>query len=115
MLLSISTMFYAETNNYQFIKQATDGRFYLEEQTVVELANYIKQLEELNKNYLAQIENLKKQIANLEEQILNLEQQVAILNYEKKKLEDMLRAEKLKTWTVVAVVALGATVLLFVK
>ncbi|OOC36799.1 hypothetical protein SU69_07320 [Thermosipho melanesiensis] len=97
------------------MKQAPDGKFYLEEDTVVELANYIKQLQDLNENYKKQIENLKAQISNLEKQILNLEQQVAILNDEKKKLEAMLKAEQIKTWTVVAVVALGATVLLFIK
>ncbi|ABR31289.1 hypothetical protein [Thermosipho melanesiensis] len=106
---------FANENEYQFIKQAPDGKFYLEEDTVVELANYIKQLQDLNENYKKQIENLKAQISNLEKQILNLEQQVAILNDEKKKLEAMLKAEQIKTWTVVAVVALGATVLLFIK
>ena len=116
MPLSFSMILFAnDTSNYQFIQQSDDGRFYLTEDAVIELANYIKQLQDLNENYKAQIENLKKQISKLEQQILNLEQQVAILNDEKKKLEDMLRAEKLKTWTVVAVIALGATVLLFVK
>lgn len=115
MLLSISMMSFANENEYMFIKQATDGRFYMEENTVIELANYIKQLKELNNNYLAQIENLKKQIANLEKQISNLEEQVAILSDEKRKLEHLLKAEKLKSWTVVAVIVLGATAIFFIK
>ncbi|EKF49542.1 hypothetical protein H17ap60334_05002 [Thermosipho africanus H17ap60334] len=87
----------------------------MDENTVVELANYIKQLQDLNNNYKAQIENLKAQIANLEKQISNLEQQVAILSDEKKKLEAMLKAEKMKTWTVVAAITIGTTIYLFIK
>lgn len=115
MLLSISMMSFANESEYKFIQQDENGRFYMDENTVVELANYIKKLQDLNANYKQQISNLEKQIENLEQQILNLEQQVAILSDEKKKLEAMLKAEQLKTWTVVAVVALGATVLFFIK
>ena len=115
MLLSISTVFFANENDFRIIKQATDGRFYLEEQDIIDIANYIKQLEELNKNYLAQIENLKQQIANLEAQISNFEQQIAILNEEKKQIENQLVLEKAKTWVIVGAITLGAVVYLFVK
>ena len=115
MLLSISMILFANENDYRIIKQATDGRFYLEEQDIIDIANYIKQLEELNKNYLAQIENLKQQIANLEAQISNFEQQIVILNEEKRQIENQLTLEKAKTWVIVGAITLGAVVYLFVK
>jgi phage shock protein A len=89
----------------------------MDENTVVELANYIKQLQDLNNNYKAQIENLKAQISNLEKQILNLEQQVKTLEEENNKLQKELEVEKTKklVWTVVATIAIGSTIYLFVK
>lgn len=114
LLLTISMTSFAN-DDYKIIKQSTDGRFYLEEQDIIDIANYIKRLEELNKNYLAQIENLKQQIANLEAQILNLEEQVKTLQVENKKLQEQLRIEQLKTWSVVGIVALGTVVYLFIK
>lgn len=115
VLLSLLTTFSSENNEFQIIQRSPDGKYYLTDDTVVELANYIKQLQDLNSNYLKQIENLKAQIANLEQQIAILEQEVVVLNNEKKKLEALLNAERFKTWTVVAVVALGTTIFLFVK
>ncbi len=118
MLLSFSTILFAnETNNYNFIQQSPDGKFYLTEETVVDLANYIKQLQDLNANYLKQIENLKAQISNLEKQILNLEQQVKTLEEENKKLQQELTNEKTKqiVWTVVATIAIGSAIYIFVK
>jgi len=44
---------------YKVIQRAEDGRYYLDEQTVLLIANYIKQLEELNQNYKSQISNLE--------------------------------------------------------
>ncbi|MBB6061875.1 phage shock protein A [Thermosipho japonicus] len=110
-------LFANETNNYNFIQQSPDGKFYLTEDSVIELANYIKQLQELNANYLKQIENLKAQIANLEKQILNLEQQVKTLEEENNKLQKELETEKAKklVWTVVATIAIGSTIYLFIK
>lgn len=115
MLLSLLIAFSNENSEFQIIQRSPDGKYYLTDQTVIELANYIKQLQDLNSNYLKQIDNLKAQISNLEKQIANLEQEIAILNDEKKKLEALLNAERFKTWTVVAVVVLGATMILFVK
>ncbi|OOC42447.1 hypothetical protein XO08_07920 [Thermosipho sp. 1074] len=71
----------------------------------MDIANYIKQLEELNKNYLQQIDNLKKQIANLEAQILNLEKQQELTIERTKKF----------VWEIVAVIAIGTTIYLFIK
>jgi phage shock protein A len=110
-------MNFANESEYKFIQQDKDGKFYLTEQAVIDLANYIKQLQDLNNNYLAQIDNLKKQIDNLEKQIANLEQQILSLQEEKKKLEQELAMEKMKTitWTVVAAITIGTTIYLFIK
>lgn len=118
MLLIISTMNFAnEKNNYNFIQQSPDGRFYLTEDTVIELANYIKQLQELNNNYLEQINNLKEQINNLKQQISNLEEQIKVLESKNLELQKELEAEKLKktVLTVIATITLGTTIYLFVK
>jgi phage shock protein A len=110
-------MNFANESEYKFIQQDKDGKFYLTEQAVIDLANYIKQLQDLNNNYKAQIENLKAQIANLEKQILNLEQQVKTLEEENRKLQQELAFEKTKkvVWNVVAVISIGATIYLFIK
>lgn len=117
MLLSLLTTFSSENNEFQIIQRSPDGKYYLTDDTVVELANYIKQLQDLNNNYLAQIDNLKKQIDNLEKQIANLEQQILSLQEEKKKLEHELVMERMKTitWTVVAAITIGTTIYLFIK
>lgn len=117
VLLSFSIISFAENDNYQFIFQDKDGRYYLTEDTVIELANYIKKLQDLNTNYLAQINNLKQQIANLEKQILNLEEQVKILEDENNKLKKELEQERTRKliWTVVATIFIGSTIILFLK
>lgn len=111
MLLIFSTTLYADTaSNTQFIIQAPDGRYYMDESTVIALANYIKQLEELNKNYGLQIDNLSKQVELLKQQNITLQAQVDSLNQQ-------LKEEKNKQliYTVVAVITIGTTIILFLK
>jgi len=110
MLLSISTIMYANASDTQLIFRSDDGRYYLTEESVIALANYIKQLEDLNKNYGAQIDNLKKQIDNLT-------QQTDLLKAENEKLKAELEQQKQQKliWTVVATLAIGGVLYIFVK
>jgi len=82
----------------------------MDESTVIALANYIKQLEELNKNYGLQIDNLSKQVELLKQQNITLQAQVDSLNQQ-------LKEEKNKQlmYTVVAVITIGTTIILFLK
>jgi len=100
---------------YKIIQRAEDGRYYLDEESVLLLANYIKQLEELNQNYRTQIVNLEQQVKVLKD-LLELEKaQRAALENEVAKLQAELEKRKLVTWTVVAAIAIGTVVLLFVR
>ena len=110
MLLSISTILFANDNDTQLIFKSDDGRYYLTEESVIAIANYIKQLEDLNKNYGAQIENLKKQVENLT-------QQTDLLKAENEKLKVELEQQKQQklVWTVVATLAIGGVLYIFVK
>jgi len=82
----------------------------MDESMVIALANYIKQLEELNKNYGLQIDNLSKQVELLKQQNVTLQAQVDSLNQQ-------LKEEKNKQliYTVVAVITIGTTIILFLK
>ena len=97
-------------SDVEFIFKADDGNYYLSEQSVLALANYIKQLEDLNANYGQQIENLKKQIENLN-------QQTDLLKAENEKLKVELEQQKQQkiVWTVVATLAIGGVLYIFVK
>jgi len=101
---------YANASDTQLIFRSDDGRYYLTEESVIALANYIKQLEDLNKNYGAQIDNLKKQIDNLT-------QQTDLLKAENEKLKAELEQQKQQKliWTVVATLAIGGVLYIFVK
>ena len=101
---------YANASDTQLIFRSDDGRYYLTEESVIALANYIKQLEDLNKNYGAQIDNLKKQIDNLT-------QQTDLLKVENEKLKVELEQQKQQkiVWTVVATLAVGGVLYIFVK
>ncbi len=110
MLLIISTMLSAETSNTQFIFKNADGNYYMSEESVITLANYLKQLESLLTNYGEQIDNLKKEVENLtsQNQLLQVENEQL-----KKQLEEQ-KAQKI-TWTVVAALTIGGVLYLFVK
>ena len=101
---------YANGSETQLIFRSDDGRYYLTEESVIAIANYIKQLEDLNKNYGAQIDNLKKQIDNLT-------QQTDLLKAENDKLKAELEQQKQQKliWTVVATLAIGGVLYIFVK
>ena len=110
MLLITSTILFASVNETQLIFKSDDMRYYLTEESVIAIANYIKQLEDLNKNYGAQIDNLKKQIDNLT-------QQTDLLKAENDKLKAELEQQKQQKliWTVVATLAIGGVLYIFVK
>ena len=110
MLLITSTILFASENETQLIFRSDDGRYYLTEESVIAIANYIKQLEDLNKNYGAQIENLKKQVENLT-------QQTDLLKAESEKLKVELEQQKQQkvAWTVVAGIVIGGVLYLFLK
>lgn len=112
MLFASSMILLANSgSNYKFIKEE-NGKYYLEEEDVIALANYIQQLEDLNKNYLEQIKTLEKMIATYEAEIAALKEQV-------QNLQNQLEEERARTWlttaTVIAAIALGSVILLFVK
>ena len=97
-------------SDVEFIFKADDGNYYLSEQSVLALANYIKQLEDLNANYGQQIENLKKQIENLSTEN-------ELLKSENEKLKAEVESQKAQkvAWTVVATLAIGGVLYIFVK
>ena len=100
---------------YKIIQRDENGRYYLDEETVLLLANYIKQLEELNQNYRMQIANLEQQVKVLKD-LLELEKaERAALENEVAQLQAELEKRKLATWTVVAAIAIGTVVLLFAR
>ena len=100
---------------YKIIQRDESGRYYLDEETVLLLANYIKQLEELNQNYRAQIANLEQQVKVLKD-LLELEkaQRVAFEN-EVARLQAELDRRKTLTWAVVSAIVIGTVILLFVR
>ena len=109
-MLSITSTILFASENETLIFRSDDGRYYLTEESVIAIANYIKQLEDLNKNYGAQIENLKKQIENLS-------QQTDLLKAENEKLKAELEQQRQQKliWTVVATLAIGGVLYIFVK
>ncbi len=113
MLLAISTMFSEE---FQIIQRSEDGRWYLTDETVVALANYIKKLEELNENYKKQIETLESIKVNLEQQVETLKAQVEELKQENSQLQSELRKYQIRDfiYKVVAAITIGGVVYLFV-
>jgi len=103
--------------DYRIIQKSEDGRYYLDEETLTVLANYISKLEALNENYKLQISSLEQQTAKLKE-LLELERAekeslTAELNKVKAELAKLQTANTV--WTVVAAIALGATIILFVR
>lgn len=115
MMLLITSIAFSE--EYKIIRRSEDGRYYLDEETLVMLANYIARLEELNENYKLQISNLEQQVIKLKE-LLELERAeknslTEELNRVKTELEKLKKANTV--WTVVAAIAIGATIVLFVK
>ncbi len=113
MLLSTLMTFSAE---YKIIQRSEDGRYYLDEESVLMLANYIAKLEELNKNYSLQITNLEEQLKILKEliSIETAEKEAYKAEVEKLKNEIAKLRNVNVVWTVVASIAIGATVILFV-
>jgi phage shock protein A len=113
MLLLSLTMFSGEFK----VIRAENGKFYMDEETVIALANYIQKLEDLNQNYKLQIANLEEQVRNLKGMINAYEEKVALLEQKNKALQEEITALKAKyaIWSVVAAIAVGAVVYLFVK
>ncbi|MEM2126472.1 MAG: hypothetical protein QXQ53_08765, partial [Candidatus Methanosuratincola sp.] len=74
------------------IQKSEDGRYYLDEETVIMLANYISKLEDLNANYKLQIANLEEQVKNLKELLQIERKQVEILKEEIAELQKKLEA-----------------------
>lgn len=108
-------MFSAE---YKIIKRSDDGKYYLDDETVVLLANYIAKLEDLNNNYKLQIANLEEQVKNLRD-LLELEKtENATLKQKNETLAKEIERFKVSAnvWTIIASIAIGSTiVLLFFK
>lgn len=101
---------------YKIVK-SENGRFYLDEDSVVALASYIAKLEALNENYKLQIANLEEQVRVLKEALAQKEREVEVLKVELEKTKKALEEAKLwrNAMTVVAAVTIGTLVILFVK
>ena len=115
MTLLISLMTFSE--DYQIIQRSEDGRYYLDENTVILLADYIKKLEDLNSNYQLQISNLEEQVANLKELISAYEDEINNLRSENQSLKQEIESLSWQKTTlgVVTAVAVGAVIILFLK
>ena len=116
LLLGLSVFCF--TQDFQIIQKAEDGRYYMDEDTVMLLADYIAKLEELNNNYSLQINNLEQQVFNLKQQISVLEEQVNTLQTEKQQLQkEISRLELSKNiqWVVTATITVGGVVYLFMS
>jgi len=100
---------------YKIIQRAEDGRYYLDEETVILLANYIKQLEELNQNYRAQIANLEQQVQVLRDMLELEKAEKKALAEEVQRLKTELDKQKRVAWIVVGAITIGTLVLLFVR
>ena len=113
-LIILAVLSFAE--EYKIIQQDESGRYYLDEETVLLLANYIKQLEELNNNYKAQIATLEQQTAKLQEllQLTETENKALKRELEETKKEINSLSTKTTIWSVVAAIAIGTSIVLFV-
>jgi phage shock protein A len=94
-----------------------NGKFYMDEETVIALANYVQKLEDLNQNYKLQIANLEEQVRNLKRMIKAYEEKVTLLEQKNKALQDEIATLKARytMWTVIAAITVGTVVYLFVK
>ena len=103
---------------YEFIQVDPEtGNAIIPAEKIIPLANYIKQLEELNKNYLEQIKTLEEMIATYEAQIEALKSQVKNLEEELEETKQELEIQKFSklVFEVLAVIAAGTAVYIFVK
>lgn len=117
MLLITSTMFSEEpATKYKIIQKSDDGRYYLDEQAVIDLANYISRLESLVANYEEQIKVYEELIQNYEATIAAYKDQVAEMEQQYKTLEKEVAKLKFSrtAWQVVAAIAVGGIIYLFV-
>lgn len=108
ILLSFVVMILAQ--DYKIIR-SEDGKWILEEEDIKTISAYIMKLEALVDNYKQQISVLEEMNRNLQEQVSLLEKKVAMLEDEVKKYQ----AANVTQWIVVAAVAVGSIIFLFVK
>ena len=113
LLISLTTF----CEDFQIIQKSNDGRYYLDENTVMLLANYIKKLEDLNANYEMQISNLEEQVANLRDLLTAYEQEIDDLTSENEKLKHEVET---LSWQrsalgIVTAITVGAVIILFLK
>ena len=115
MMLLITSMVFCE--DYRIIQKSEDGRYYLDENTVILLANYIKKLEDMNMNYQAQIGNLEEQVANLKDLISAYEEEINKLSQDNKSLKDQIDSLSWQRTTlgVIAAISIGAVIILFLR
>lgn len=85
-LLLLLACVFVFASEYRIVQRSDDGRYYLDEQTVIALAEYIQKLEALNRNYSTQITTLEKLVENLKQQIANYD---GIIQAQSTKLQEL--------------------------
>jgi len=121
MLLSIWTISLgnsASPTTYEFIIiDPETGNAIIPADKIIPLANYIKQLEEVNKNLKQQIEVYEKIVANYEEQIkeLNAELEKTKTELANAKKENFWDKVKGISWQVLTIISVGTMVYIFIK
>lgn len=105
------------SESYKIIQKSEDGRYYLDEETVLALANYIAKLEDLNSNYKLQISNLESQVATLKDLLTIQKSETEAYKSQVEQLKAEVEKYKAATTTfvVVSAIAIGAVIILFVK
>jgi len=121
MLLSIWTISLgnsASPTTYEFIilDQKT-GNAIIPADKIIPLANYIKRLEELNKNLKKQIEIYERMKENYEMQIESLKAENERLQKElaEKKKENFWEKVRSISWQVLAIINVGTIIYIFLK
>ena len=121
MLLSIWTISLgnsASPTTYEFIIiDPETGNAIIPADKIIPLANYIKQLEEVNKNLKQQIEVYEKIVATYEEQIkeLNAELEKTKTELADAKKENFWDKVKGISWQVLTIISVGTMVYIFIK
>ncbi len=121
MLLSIWTISLgnsASPTTYEFIViDPETGNAIIPADKIIPLANYIKQLEELNKNLKKQIEIYERMKENYEMQIESLKAENERLQKElaEKKKENFWEKVRSISWQVLAIINVGTIIYIFLK
>lgn len=123
-MMSSNVLNNATDTTFEFIYIDDNGNAVIPQDKIIPLANYIAQLEALNKNYLEQIHLLEQMVSTYEEKLYaltkELEQTKAQLQPTQQELEKTkYELSKYKTnnllLSIVAIISAGSVIYIFVK